>query len=454
MLFMLKRLAVLLPVLWLLSVLVFGLSKWVDEDPVLRDITISAARSVDNDPAAYDRAYRQAAQRAGLDKPVFYLSFGSAAEPDTLSRIVRYEQRQVQLSLLRRFGNWPALQTYYNGVREIAYTRSDSVGIAALELLLRSDPARIEQKLAASPLPSPVQESWRALADRASPGLLLLPTLRWYGTDNQYHRWLTDVLSGELGISTLDRRPVEEKIWPALRWTALLNGIAIFLAYLISIPTGLYTAWYQGGRADRFFSLGFLLLFSLPAFWAATMLSSFLTTPAYGFDLFPTIGVGEVADGAGWWTYLTTRLHHLFLPVLCLTYPSLAFLTRQMREAARAEIGKDYVKTARMKGLGVHRVIWGHVFRNASFPIITLLASLLPALLAGSVLIEIIFNLPGMGRLLVDAARNSDWPVVMAITLLNGTLTVVGILLADLGYRLADPRVGKPTSAVANANPL
>ncbi len=125
-----------------------------------------------------------------------------------------------------------------------------------------------------------------------------------------------------------------------------------------------------------------------------------------------------------------------------------------MREAAINEIDKAYIKTARMKGLGVHRIIWGHVFRNASFPIITLLASLLPALLAGSVLIEIIFNLPGMGRLLVEAARNSDWPVVMAITLLNGVLTVLGILLADLGYRLADPRVGRRANTAANANAL
>ncbi|NJO86638.1 MAG: ABC transporter permease [Lewinella sp.] len=131
----------------------------------------------------------------------------------------------------------------------------------------------------------------------------------------------------------------------------------------------------------------------------------------------------------------------MVLPVFCLVAPALAFLSRQMRVAAVEELKQAYVLTARLKGLGVHQILWGHVLRNALFPVITLLAGLLPALLAGSVLIELIFNLPGMGGLLVEAVLASDWPVVLAVLLLNGLLTVLGLLVADLLYAVADPRL-------------
>lgn len=431
----------MIPGLLVLSGLVFWLSKTVDENPVLQNLTTSMSRASESDPAAYDRHYHEMAHQLGLDKPLFYFNIQPAAYPDTLYRIVRPEQKEVLVSLLKSYGNWPAIQTYYNKVRSLAYQEEGSLGVIAEELLLKSDPRKIASYLKEQPFPEDIPAAFAAVTERKKSFNLLIPDIDWHGSDNQYHHWLKRTLSGNFGISVIDRRPVTEKIWPALRWTALFNGLAIFFAYLISIPVGMYTAWNAGGRADRFFNLFFLLLFSLPAFWMASMFSSFLTTPAFGIDLFPTIGVGDVSPEDSWWTYLSTRAYHLFLPVLCLTYPSLAFLTRQMRSAAKEEFSKTYVKTAKMKGRSNHQIIWSEVFRNASFPLITLLASLLPGLLAGSVLIELIFNLPGMGRLLIDATLASDWPVVMAITLLNGLFTVIGILLADLGYALADPRV-------------
>lgn len=446
--YLLRRGLTIIPTLFLLSLLVFWLGAVVDEDPALRELTDAAARSASEDPGSYDRAYRRAAGALGLNRPWFYVSLNPAAYPDTFHRIVRPEQREVLLNLLHQYGNWPALQAYYKGLRGLAYSRRDSVGSAARELLLHDDPAKIEARLANGLLPPEVNRAFERMRDDPRRAALLWPKIRWHGTDNRYHHWLMRTLGGDLGRSSLDRRPVASKIGPALRWTALINGLAIFFAYLIAVPVGMYAARYRGGKADRFFNLFFLLLFSLPGFWAASLLSTFITTPAYGMDWFPTLGVGEIPAGAGWWEIIGVRAHHLFLPVLCLTYPSLAYLSRQMRSAAVAEYAKDYVRTARAKGLSEGRIAWGHVFRNASFPLITMLASLLPALLAGSVLIEMIFNLPGMGRLLIQATLSSDWNVVMAITLLNGLLTVAGIVLADLGYALADPRVrlADPTS--------
>jgi peptide/nickel transport system permease protein len=398
--------------------------------------------SGEGDPQSYDRNYTQTARNLGRDKPLFYFAITNAAVPDTLHRIVRRDLRQAQLGLLNENGNWPLLQEFIRRVQARAWQTGEDPKITSARLLLLADNSdKIERRLDVFPVTDPIRTSWDSFKVSPQQHRLLLPAFHWHGTDNQYHHWLGGILQGDFGTSILDRRPVLEKLKPALKWTALVNGIALLLAYLISLPLGLYMAYYVDSRFDRYATLLLFILFSLPSFWVATMLSNFITTPTYGMDWFPTLGVGKISDDTGWMAYLGIRIHHLFLPIFCLTYPALAYLTRQMRNAARLELGKAYVKTARLKGLNVHQILWRHVFRNALFPIITLLAGLLPSLLAGSILIELIFYLPGMGSLLIDAVRSDDWPIVMAILLLNGLLTILGILLADLLYRLADPRL-------------
>ncbi|MEM8585770.1 MAG: ABC transporter permease, partial [Bacteroidota bacterium] len=188
---------------------------------------------------------------------------------------------------------------------------------------------------------------------------------------------------------------------------------------------------------------------SLPAFWIATLVSSFFTTPYYGMDWFPSMGVGRIPDGSNWLSILWIRVQHLFLPVLMLAYPSWAYLSRQMRASTIAELSKPYIRTAKLKGLSENKILRTQVLRNAIFPIITLLAGLLPTLLAGSVLIELIFNLPGMGRLLVNSTIDKDWPVVTAILIISGIATILGLLMADVLYRWADPRLREKTSLKA-----
>ena len=131
----------------------------------------------------------------------------------------------------------------------------------------------------------------------------------------------------------------------------------------------------------------------------------------------------------------------LVLPVFCLTYGSLAFITQQMRNAMLEVLEQDFIRTARAKGLPERQVIWKHALRNALFPIITLFGAVFPAMMAGSVVIESIFNLPGMGKLAVESIRNQDWPVVYAILLLSASLTMAGLLISDWLYAMADPRV-------------
>ncbi|MEM9834930.1 MAG: ABC transporter permease [Bacteroidota bacterium] len=411
-------------------------------DPVTIAMPADFGQAADDDPRAYERNYRREAKRLGKDLPIFYFSLTNAAVPDTLHRITIKAHREAQRDVLQTNGNWPLLQYFYQQVKERSWRTDDDLSVSTARIiLLQRDPNRIADKVNSLPPDDPIRLAWESFQTQPKRHLLWLPRLHWYGSNNQYHHWLTGIIRGDFGISTLDRRPVVEKMWPALQWTALMNSIAILFAYLIAIPLGLYTAYYAGSRFDTITTILLFLLFSLPSFWLATMLNNFITTPNYGMDWFPTMGVGEVTPNMNWGEYLLLRGHHLFLPIFCLTYPALAFLTRQMRNATKAELAKAYVTTARLKGLTVHQILWKHVFRNAMFPIITLLAGLLPSILAGSVLIEIIFYLPGMGRLLVDSVLADDWPVVLAILILNGLLTVIGILLADVLYVIADPRV-------------
>lgn len=425
----------------------FALQAITPEDAVERLLPPSEFRQSTEDPAAFDRAYRRAASNLGLDRPAFYVSLYNAALPDTLHRIVRPAERNMLRSLTLKTGNWTGVEQYYLALRQLAYASADEntdIRPAALRLLLQDDPTAIEAGIAQLPITATteaVREKHALLYANQSRASLLLPALRWNGLDNQYHGWLTNMFSGDFGTSYLDRRPVSAKLGTPLRKTILLNGLAILLVFIVSIPLGLYAAGYRGSWFDRLSTFGLFLLFGLPSFWIATLLANYLTTPAFGMDFFPSMGFGEVADDASWWEWFSVKSSHLILPVLCLAYPSWAYVSQHLRRSASAELEQAYVTTARLKGLSLNSILWGHVLRNAAFPIITLLGGILPALLAGSVLIERIFNLPGMGQLLYSSAIGRDWPVVIALVLLNGILTAVGLLIADLAYALTDPRV-------------
>lgn len=444
--YFLRRLLYLPLSLGLLTLLCFALMHIAPGDPVRQRMSTEGIRSATYDVRAYDRSYTRLANTLGYDRPLFYFTLSNASLPDTLYRIVDPNRRRVVKSLALYYGNWAAVQHYYRTLLRFSQhlaTQSSQSTAAVRKLLLRHEPRQIADQLAGltTPAAAPLREAYQAMIDQATPYRTLLPRIYFYGLDNQYHHYISNLLSGDLGSSYIDRRPVSRKIAEALPGTVLLNGLALLLVYLLAVPLGLYMAYYGGSRFDRWATAITFLAFGIPSFWVATLLAIFFTTPAFGMDWFPSMGYGRPPATASWLAGMRTYVNHLILPVFCLAYPSWAYVSRHLRTAALAELRKSYVTTARMKGLAGTQVLWNHVFRNASFPLITLLGGLLPALLAGSVLIEYIFNLPGMGQLLYSSAQARDWPVVTALVLTNGLLTVVGLLLADLGYVLVDPRL-------------
>jgi len=270
-------------------------------------------------------------------------------------------------------------------------------------------------------------------------------TRELYGLDKplhvQYALWIKRIATLDFGQSIKFNRPVWDVLKERVPISIKLALTSILLAYVISIPLGIYSASHQYSRLDRTVTLLLFILYSLPSFWVATMLIVFVGGGDF-LDIFPVFGLSSVG-AAGWtfWQRFWDAAWHLVLPVFCMTYGSLAVLSRYMRSAMLEVIRQDYITTARAKGLSERKVIYKHALRNSLIPIVTLLSGLLPALLGGSIIIESIFTIPGMGKLAWEAILARDYPVIMAELTIVSFLTLFGILLSDILYSVVDPRI-------------
>jgi peptide/nickel transport system permease protein len=266
-----------------------------------------------------------------------------------------------------------------------------------------------------------------------------------YGLDQplyvQYGRWLKRILTLDFGESLRDHRRILDKLKERVPVSIKLSGISLLLAYLISIPLGVYSATHQYSIGDRVATVLLFGLYSLPNFWLATMAIVYLGGGDF-WNVFPVYGLATAGStNWPWWQRLGDQAWHLVLPITCLTYYSLAVLSRYMRVGMLEIIRQDFIRTARSKGLAERFVIYRHALRNSLIPIVTLIADLLPALIGGSVVIETLFSIPGMGALSFEAALSRDYPLIMAIFTVSAFLTLSGILLADFLYALVDPRI-------------
>lgn len=270
-------------------------------------------------------------------------------------------------------------------------------------------------------------------------------TRKLYGLDKpvpkQFLLWLKRVATFDFGNSYKDQQPVLKKIGEALPITLTLNILTILIIYLISIPWGIVSAIKPGGLFDRFSALVLFVLYSLPSFWIAMLLIVFVAGGDY-LNWFPIAGfISDGTENLPLLYKVGNVAWHLVLPVVCLTYGGFSFLARFSRATMLEVIHQDYIRTARAKGLSEWKVILKHGLRNALIPQLTLMSTLLPALLGGSVIIEQIFAIPGMGRLGFEAVLNRDYPVIMAIATIDALLTLVSLLISDLLYVVVDPRI-------------
>jgi peptide/nickel transport system permease protein len=258
----------------------------------------------------------------------------------------------------------------------------------------------------------------------------------------QYAVWLGRLVQGDFGTSFKDRRPVRDKIIERTPVTVGISVLTILITYLVAIPLGIYSSVRSGTILDQISTVAVFMLSSLPVFWIGTLIIIYFCGGDY-WAWFPPGGLRSISYDAEWplWRKVGDYSRHLAMPLLCSTYTTFAALSRYMRTSMLENARQDYVRTARAKGLRERVVVLKHILRNSLIPIVTILAGILPALIGGSVIIETIFSIPGLGQLGYQAVLARDYPVVMALFSVASLLTLVGILLADLGLALIDPRI-------------
>ncbi|HEX7251984.1 MAG TPA: ABC transporter permease [Thermoanaerobaculia bacterium] len=287
-----------------------------------------------------------------------------------------------------------------------------------------------------SPVSAMGGESGRRISQKAAEEMR-----RLYGLDRplpeRFGKWISRVARLDLGESFVDHRPVLARIREALPYTLLLNGLALLLTLAIAVPLGVAAGGRPEGPLDAVTGTVLFALYSLPSFWAALLLQALFSVKLRWLPLY---GVASDSAAAGW-EGLPDRLSHLALPLVCLTYGSLAFFARLVRASVAEVRSADYVVAARARGLSRRQALWKHAFRNALLPLITVLGLVLPGILSGSVIIERIFSWPGLGRLYFDSILARDYPVVLALSLLGAVTTLIVTLAADIAYAIADPRV-------------
>ncbi len=480
--YILKRILIFIPTLFIISLLTFILIAAAPGDPAETMLSRSSAEGQASDKLATERSYRELRHKLGLDLPVFYFAFTNAAQSDTLIRIPTKNHREMLDRIVYEYGNWPQIENYYHELKALEFaiiaTKKDSTNTNAL-IELRNTVAKIfihhedivltglfadlkTQAALATNLAdikakaASTEAAYNKVKSEATVWKRYIPNIQWSGTHNQYHRWLlgeakwfgteTDptkgkgFMRGDYGISFFTKRPVKSVIWDGLWITMLISLLVILIEYVISIPLGISLAVRKGSTYDSTVTVGLFLTYSLPVFWIGTMAIFFLCSPDY-LEIFPPFGLGDATWDDGFFYKIGDLAYHLALPLIIASYASFAYLSRQMRGSMLSVLGQDYIRTARAKGLPDNKVIWKHAFRNSLLPIITIFASFFPALIGGSIILEFLFTIPGLGQITYAAVIQKDYPMILTNTMFAAILTLVGYLVSDILYAVVDPRI-------------
>jgi peptide/nickel transport system permease protein len=484
----LKRILTFIPMLIAISLLSFVISINAPGDPVERLSKAAGSEgSAEQQSGASKKIKQELRKKLGLDLPIFYFSITDLAASDTLYKVQdKYHKANLE-ELTHQSGNWEAVSEYYLSLLDLQKAHqiinakeivlndtslslntvneaANQFGFEIGSLLETSDkiiiPLKFEKMnsllqnhVFLSDLKNPlfnVQQSREGLFKNATRWKTYIPTISWYGGKNQYHLWLLGngkdrkgLLRGDFGISYIDSQPIESKIWQKVGISFSLSLISIFLAYLISIPIGIYSAYKKDSAADKGMSLVLFVLYSMPSFFVATLLLLQFANPD-NLSWFPVSGIQDpTIFDPNWslWMKLKHRMPFLILPIITYTYGSFAFLSRIMRVGMIDVVSQDYIRTARAKGLGEGKVILKHALRNSLLPVITVFAAIFPMAIGGSIIIEVIFSIPGMGVEVLNSILNYDYPMIITVFTLSGFLTMVGYLVADLLYAVVDPRI-------------
>ncbi|AKD04163.1 ABC transporter permease [Pontibacter korlensis] len=453
---LLRKLLLAIPALWIIGTLVFLLSRMLPgsfgQDRIL---DLEGSFYSKSSQGSREAAYKAYLQKTGQHLPLFYFSISPSVVPDTLSLIFP-EQRQEQLrQLAYKYGNWPVVVKFNVQARQLEQSFKEHK-TPEIELLLQtlghssdleqlrhacSNLQRLATNTAVSDKAGRVAYTLEALVEKQQRFAYLLPDLNWHGPENQYHRWLTAAIAGDFGTSYRTGRSVLEMIGESIGNTLLLLLGSMLITLALSLELSIQMVkgsmrWLRNITMPLLF-----LIDSMPTLIIAMLLLVLLANPDF-LQLFPVYGMGYyTSESLPFWQQLFQQLQFMALPLVVMVLANLPYITNQLYSSLHAAMLADYSRTARAKGLSENKVIRQHALRNALLPLITLVSDFLPALVSGSILIETIFAIPGIGRLLIDSVLSKDYPVLIAIVLVVLIVRIVAYALADLAYAWADPRL-------------
>ena len=460
--YLLKRILLFIPTLWVITLLMFLLSTYSPINPIA-DKCPEPALGISQKYQL--ECLQKEREKYRLDRPVFYFEVNSLAEPDTLFQIYNQDVRNSLERLIDKYGNWSLIQNYYQKILQLqteiqslhtlpAYQSYQARQLLqqALESSIRlskSKPEQIPHVLSQldeatndrlltgikHPLDE-VREAYSTVKTQSSIWKKFVPRLVWHGSYNQYHSWITDILTeGNFGHSYSSGQPITDRISSLFFWSFIFALLSTVIIYAVGIPMGIAAAAKPGGWWDRLSGTGVFALSSIPSFWLATMLLFFFANPDPDMlNWFPS-SFNMIDPTFG------EKISRMVLPLIAYSYGGLAFVSRSMRASLLDIGGQDFVRTAKAKGLDGRQIVFKHMLKNALLPIITIFVSVFPALVGGSVVLERIFGIPGMGNEIHAASLSNDIPMILAVFTLSGIMTLVGYLIADILYSWLDPRI-------------
>ena len=457
------------PVIFLLAVLVFFLSEITPGDKVedYLDLNGSTTRP---DEQLDKQDYMDVAKSLNLDLPAFYFNISPRAYPDTLYKLNIYPTGKLRKSLFEEYLSMSEIDSLFLHIDNLVKSLENSpdsiiklpsystIKNEVLSLLSSENAGMFKQRIGdfekqnneIIKLPADIQVQYKKIIevfDKLKANKIsmsgLIPKFTYFGANNRFHRWFGKILKLDFGISIVDGQKVLSKISGSLRWTLLYIFFAYILTFAISIPLGIYTAINAKKKISKFLNLMFATFYSMPLFWLATLAVILFTTSEITriFNIFPSIGIGDIDSDMSTMQQLRIAAPHLILPALVTALHSGAYLGTLIRRNMLVEMKKKYFLSLLSRGISKKQVILKHIFPNSIQPFITLLVVSLPASLAGSVITEVIFNIPGMGRLLYDSILHNDWNIVFAIVLIIGFSTYLAYMLGDMLYNYFNPKI-------------
>lgn len=466
-----KRILVFIPTFFIICIIAFIINSAAPGDPVRRLMSGNADKAENID--FYNQRYAQLQHQLGLDLPLFYITVNTMAEPDTLYKISNQQHKRSLVFLLNNFGNWNTISAYYSSLNSLLTSTtnlyelnkllvllSQSSDLKQFDYLINSLMLEVKNTIYNDEIKKSAGnlfQNWLNVKSNDKSWKSMVPVIRLHA-NNQFHRWLfgdgnaftganatytEGIIRGDFGKSYITGKSVGRQLLEKTKWTVFFSLTSILLAYFISIPIGVKAGSKPGFAFDKWSSNILAVLYAMPPFFVAALLLTLFANPAM-LNWLPASGVAPILgydENISFMRKVMLSLPYVILPLICYTYGSLTFLSRTIRSGMREEMQKEYILSARAKGLAEEKVVWRHAFSNALFPLITLIGYIIPTLIGGSVILEGIFSIPGLGLEIVMSIFNQDYPVIVAVFAITGVLTIIGYLIADLLYAWADPRI-------------